>query len=651
MAARRTASGYCYFSGAKTTNMAESVAQSQDESPQANPTVEESGTNRLAAAFLHWRGILLRPWALLCRWRYQRFSWRDCLQAYCLSSGEPQRWLIGILLCLAGAYLYAPASVKADADRGKAASDARQLALLCCAKTEPTHAITHVAESGKAASSGGPPPAPAQPKAAPPVPTEPWRMISGGLLLFFGIWLTSWRVLRWPLWSQHYWRGQAESFQTSMTSTPAVSNGVTSLMPSQDRFVSRMVERLGSFDMDQPGPLWAIRGGWGSGKSHVMAALAQKLEEKEGIAAVYVHVWREQTEDDLHLAIVEAILSHPKVLRSCFDAYPNTLVLRRLGYVVSRILRRGVSVGNGGVLNIVVDPARALPLLAQRELERVTACARARGKRIVIILDEVDRATIPVAQAAITLTRRALGLPGIATVLPYVGSQLHDKVFNPLYNFSPDLHQTFLANFNSEYSLASEVLREIDEQLDKAPLLARREGDAGGPSTSKEDEGGNTVSSLIERSTLRRVLYEEALIRRYYELPSNDRQRLVEQSAEKYLSLREHMPPLAFDDVPHILRFASLEPVLPKDLKKCINGDFRQASNFFVDALKSGISGYEEDISSRLPSPVIRHMEGRMSEFLSLRLNGSRKDNYNMLCAVFLTVLAWRNAQRLTESN
>jgi len=559
----------------------------------------------------------LRDYLFVSGWR---FPWLN---------GEVWLGLLGLALIAFGLYLQAP-DKKPE----------------CCAGTvvlcpKESQACAAPGSDGKSAAT-----APSHSSATSNNDTAPsphgqvWKGISW-LLIVWGGWLLLWRLLRGFVWSRLYKRGRA-----ALINLETLKNKP---LPSQEAFLEAMVSRLSGFDLAQPGPLWAIQGSWGSGKSFLMAQLQQRLESKEDVAVVYIHIWREQTEHDLHLAVVEAILSHPKVLCRCFSAYPNTLILRKLVHAFTRLMPFGMRLSNGS-MEALIDPHKALPMIAQGDLEQVVACARHKGLRIVTILDEVDRATVPVAQGAIVLTRRALALPGLAVVLPYVAEQLKNKVFNPLHDFAPELHQTFMANLEHHYPLPPESRQECEALVMRIYFAESQTSNAAdGESTDKNKAGCKVTPPGFTHWAIRRALHEEALLRHYWtNLGDEERNRVIEQSQEKYLSLRVNIPKLTAEDIPKVIRFPTVYPSLPKALREKVP---QEKEERWEGALGQAVQAAPSSVltAGNMPPPAIRHLEGRLAEIFAQLAYCPVLDEPGIeeLLILWSTTLAWRKAQHL----
>lgn len=519
---------------------------------------------------------------------------------YILHSGEGWRWLIGLGIVVFALWLYpVQSSVVACCASGEVVS------LNLGAKIQTDNVVEQPEQLLKS------------------LPVRVQRGMAG-LLIIIGSWILLWRFLRWWLWSKLYSRGLADLVE--------LDDNKPRLLPSQRVFVDRMRARLEGFSMSAPGPLWAIKGSWGSGKSFLMNALHRELEGEEKLAVVYMHVWREQSEADLHLAMVDAILSHPKILRNCFHLYPNRVVIRSMLHSLKKVLPRGFLWKNGA-MEAMLDPERVLPLSAQRELEIIIAGARLKNLRVVMVLDEIDRASAAVAQAALLLTRRALGLPGLGLVLPYVGDQLREKVFNPLHDYSPDLQQTMLTQLELLGTKGgTETDWKYDQQEEPGGLVWKLALGVADKSPGVDNQSPKAGYECLPKPNshveLRRLVRDDQLLLKYLKMPEKERQLFLVRSEEKYLTLRDNIPPLSADDIVPVMRFDTvihgfnqeeqecLRKVCPQDNalkfgKAVINSVKRSfKSEPGNDNQKSG-----DDAGDNLTLPLVRHFEGRLAEY------------------------------------
>jgi hypothetical protein len=92
---------------------------------------------------------------------------------------------------------------------------------------------------------------------------------------------------------------------------------------------------------------------------------------------------------------------------------------------------------------VEMDISLGVPLPWQKYLDKLAAIT---PSGFVVVLDEIDRATPPMAQVAIAMIRRSLDKPGITVIVPYVPEQIRYKVFNPLLCETTDLQSSILAD-------------------------------------------------------------------------------------------------------------------------------------------------------------------------------------------------------------
>lgn len=221
------------------------------------------------------------------------------------------------------------------------------------------------------------------------------------------------------------------------------------LLPSQWSYLQRLRTAIYSDRVEQGSRVVQLVGHWGQGKSFLIERLdiflrreARISDDDNECAVVVVNVWEQQSEPDLHLAIVEQILSHEKYW------YPYGWMYYPLSLFVGRTvkeLRLALSAGKSATKAEVQIPLTLPKPTGRRYLAQQVARVRERGTRTVVVLDEIDRATPHVAQSAMTFSRRSLDMPGIVIVLSYVDQVIRYKAFNPLVKSLPDLASTMHA--------------------------------------------------------------------------------------------------------------------------------------------------------------------------------------------------------------
>lgn len=295
------------------------------------------------------------------------------------------------------------------------------------------------------------------------------------------------------------------------------------LLKDQHAAIDRFISEARELGPGLPGRMAGLHGAWGTGKSFVVRALLAEAQkpENEKILAVHVNIWEEQREQDLHLALVRAVLGHNRLFQAMVGRYPRRLLFAPLLGVLSRLLPKGLEVALGGS-QASLKAGVSIAMLWQQSFRQVVEGAVRNGWRFIVILDEIDRADPPLAQAAITLARRALDLPGVLVVMPYVEEQIRYKVFNPLNAVSPDLLGTQEAILEDTELTPAEAAQW--ETVVNAML-------ASGTGSGKDDPP--TVERLRER---RRLFLSSIYLRRSGD--RGERERLFIRMSEKYLAWR-----------------------------------------------------------------------------------------------------------------
>ncbi|EKD98099.1 MAG: hypothetical protein ACD_23C00587G0003 [uncultured bacterium] len=346
------------------------------------------------------------------------------------------------------------------------------------------------------------------------------------------------RPLRWlfrPLKRLFFGKAIGVSMNTTQqeahSSDEQILNSV--LLPGQRRIIRHIFNAVDELDPRWPGRMLGLHGVWGAGKSYIVQALenfedfhekscANQVAASPKRAVVRINIWEQQREPDLHFAIVRAVLAHPKIFECCFDAYPWRIlfapVLNFFGHLLPKSLRLNLNISN-----VALSAEMSIPMVWQNAFKAVVRTAVSRNIRLVVVLDEIDRAEPALAQAAITLGRRALDLPGVLVVLPYVEEQLRYKVFHPLNMVSPDLRGTMEAVLNAHWErLPEEARKESRRQLLADQDVQRGTADRLPSPTTLERLHDQHITTLV-------ALYQE---------PSSDAlpEQLYQAFCEKYLS-------------------------------------------------------------------------------------------------------------------
>lgn len=270
---------------------------------------------------------------------------------------------------------------------------------------------------------------------------------------------------------------------------PSLRTGVLPL-PGQEAFATKVAARC---RVCEPAgfKLVPIVGRWGDGKSYILSLIEDDLE-RSGISVLRVNVWQSETDPRFYESLVR-------------DLYATEPFTRRFGWLrrpfgiaLTDVIRWRPSSLKVGLLQseVEVTLAHQPPALPYaRALGRdLRAKARSDSPSVVLVVDEIERATPIAAQTALSVLRRAFDEPGVVVLLSYVEENVHFNTFNPERGLLDDLRGIFFSIVDHE------------RQLEAANLA---HPPAAGGSSRPEDHGPS--DSLNHRSALDHLTRIEAL--------------------------------------------------------------------------------------------------------------------------------------------
>lgn len=369
-------------------------------------------------------------------------------------------------------------------------------------------------------------------------------------------------------------------------------------LPSQAVVIGQIKALVGGSSR-QGSLVVSLRGAWGSGKSTVVSLLRRELE-RGPYAVVYFDAWQHQAEPSLEAALYREIARCPGAL------WPWGWLIRpifsTLPYSVLRAVKLNFSLG---AIGAQVDSGALRPPVIwwRRHLARLVASLGRR--RLVVILDEVDRCDPAATQTFLTLVPRFLALPGVIVILPTVREQILFKAFHPFVVRLPDLRAWIEGAL---YQHLSSRDPSIDRDL--GIVLG-----ALGPTAKGRAAGGDAVGlgvPFLKPRAASRAL-SGVLARGYLSLPAVERERLEYLFEEKLFSATPlHIPPLSADDIETVLldfdtvRAALFEYGLDE---AAIGGMRRWAGEEWRSALRDA-----GDATATFGS--LRHLKGSLTEHL-----------------------------------
>jgi hypothetical protein len=380
-----------------------------------------------------------------------------------------------------------------------------------------------------------------------------------------------------------------------------VSGAPPPLLPSQ----KQDLDELDNLIKDQRlGRVLPIEGRLGEGKSFLVQWLKHNCDgQRSKPVVVVVDVWQQQTESDLQAAILEALFCHPAYLaRLGWLQVPASFLFARWIAAV-RVLRSRFELrvrDSKAGLELDFD----IPGLRwQSHFERATARMVRAGRNTVVVLDEIDRSTPLVAQAALTLARRSVDVPGVTVLIPYIRSLIRYKAFNPLLPVLPDLGSS------------------MDAILYEERFAVRSSSALGGDPTDAilttwEDLGGRPVAheAGFPPKTLTGDQLTQALRLGVFATAAGPlRERLQERFEEKYLgaaALQLH-PPRPEDLTAMLACFPSIKRKIAQFALSQPNGWDKAMSQAVQDGLENWQLHHPE-----LVGPPLRVLEGALYRIL-----------------------------------
>lgn len=385
----------------------------------------------------------------------------------------------------------------------------------------------------------------------------------------------------------------------------------------------------------------------------VLGGLAEAAPKQ--VATIRSDLWAEATEPDLHFALFENFLSNSIVLRehAWGLAYPVMLGPMLLFRGLSQLLR-------GGELKIrdVSMRLQMPPMHWQSALERMVSTMRRKGILIVWLLDEIDRGTPESVQAGLALERRALSLPGVTTVIPFVPDQLQYKFACPAVLAKPDVGSTILA------TIYAELLDHADQDGTSIGTLLGERGferaDVRPPDRrgrpSRPEDAPLEHDPLLYATRTMRADFVRALVRWYEQKDRWVQQRIEKRAMDKHLGSHVmELPEPGPRDLADLLWCVPEFRRLP-----CCQDDGRGAYTLREPLIEgTGLNLRDElqeewqqllaeDESIGMPPirALLRHMTENISHCQSLHpaAGGARNEQHFMVDVVTAIVTAFRRA-------
>ena len=297
----------------------------------------------------------------------------------------------------------------------------------------------------------------------------------------------------------------------------------------------------------------AFKGGWGMGKTACLRAFQHQVESEGAGVVVWFDCWRHQVDAQPEFSLYWEVAQNWRVLWPYgWLAVPALRIyLTLLPVIVKATLDLGST-----KLEVDDKALREVPraLFWHRHLELLVRWSVRRRGRVVLVMEDIDRCTVPAAQTYVTLTRRFLAVPGMSILVPFVEEQFRPKVFEPLARQMPDLCATTDAVL-WQYYRGDVAKRDGDGKLSKIDTAL----DAYKPSVEAEKPADGQKAEAPSDNIMR--LIRPHLLRSFAHADEHERQRVFALLEEKYLC--DHvvkLPKLGGADIAHL----TLEKLRPR---------------------------------------------------------------------------------------
>lgn len=296
------------------------------------------------------------------------------------------------------------------------------------------------------------------------------------------------------------------------------------LLPFQQRARDQLLVQV----EQAPTPLvLGLQASWGAGKSTIMEHLLKALDaHPDRYVAVRLNVWEYEDYNDLQFGAMQALMAHPCALeKHGWLDFPLWMLAREWGGLRFKNFQLGWGQSRA-------DADGNLHLPWQGRFERLVARQHLAGRRVVFILDELDRASARATQAALTLLTRSLALPGVVAVAPFVEDVIRYKAFHPDMVALDDIRDTVSAYLHDAW------LKREGASVPSAvqPLDPRRAVGSGSMAAF------HTLSGQFARQA-----------------SATDWAEYYARMEEKYLRQRIHLGRFAVDDLLALLRLPEIE--------------------------------------------------------------------------------------------
>lgn len=387
---------------------------------------------------------------------------------------------------------------------------------------------------------------------------------------------------------------------------------IAKIKPQQDALetLQRMLMPANALD----GRAISLKSPWGGGKSTVLRRLQQEIEiDSRSHVLTWINIWEAETETELHRAIYETILFTPAIFERCWFSLPWSAP--RLSLLLRRFVRSiKIAFKNSSIeAEANIEPELPMALTVQKQIDWIISRLRSLDFGLVIVLEEIDRATPAMAKLAITAAQRSLHRPGVTVILPYVQEHLWFKVFNPLDPGPADL--TGSMNALIYESLANDKPATSIPSPEWLGLYGAKE-----PPAKITQQNGAAVND-VQAPLASWWRYE--LHSRFAVMDNRQKRRLLRRFSEKYIgSYQVELRPLTARDLFDLIcnkeslftltlaAFPALQEMGSKDAKKIFSSAMERHFKILEVTRLRHFEHFYLRLLERLPSEIPAEKDG-----------------------------------------
>lgn len=238
---------------------------------------------------------------------------------------------------------------------------------------------------------------------------------------------------------------------------------------------SQITEALSAV-IESSAPRFAVGifGGWGSGKSTLMASIRRRLERRPDIIACEFNAWRYEREPHLIIPLLDTIRARIWKWSEAATTTPDQKrVAQRIAAQIGRVVRAlarstSVDIGLPGAVRVSIDPSHAVDELTKdtpppaesqslyfgafEQLSEAFADVAGAGvSKVVVFVDDLDRCLPEQALAVLESMKLFFDIPGFVFVVGLDEHVVQSAVRSKFARFASDGRSELMNQLERDY--------------------------------------------------------------------------------------------------------------------------------------------------------------------------------------------------------